>query len=326
MTNRQHRRCKVTGCASQLQAELNAYDNAGLTVDHVFGDATRLAVIRFQQGHGVVPADGIVGSETKAVLNAAAGLQPAPGPPPAPAPSTQALPLSYAALGDSYSAGEGLADSSGQYQPGSGSCHRSDQAYSQYVTPRPDVFRACSGQKIAGLEGEMANNSRINSGTGLVTLTIGGNDLYWSNTVTSCLKFEDEVFHVVLYETRAACLQSLDDAAGRAGSLEGQLFTAYAQLLKAAPNAQVRVLTYPPMFPDRGNSTSGCRIGRVHPAQLVIASDVELRFVSLEQQANLAVIRAVQSVRTSVPGGDPMPWALRRTVRAEFLRVVTVGD
>jgi peptidoglycan hydrolase-like protein with peptidoglycan-binding domain len=88
------------GCASQLQAELNAVDNAGLTVDGVFGPTTRKAVIIFQQEHGVTPADGIVGPATKAALDAAAS-QPSPSAPTASSPAppvTAQAPFKYVAL------------------------------------------------------------------------------------------------------------------------------------------------------------------------------------------------------------------------------------
>jgi peptidoglycan hydrolase-like protein with peptidoglycan-binding domain len=57
------------GCVDQLQSELNADDHANLGVDGTFGAATRQAVITFQQEHGVIPADGIVGSLTKGALD-----------------------------------------------------------------------------------------------------------------------------------------------------------------------------------------------------------------------------------------------------------------
>jgi peptidoglycan hydrolase-like protein with peptidoglycan-binding domain len=67
------------GCAAQLQTELNDDDNAGLTADGTFGPATQQAVIAFQQQNNIVPADGIVGSQTKAALdNFGSGSVPTP--------------------------------------------------------------------------------------------------------------------------------------------------------------------------------------------------------------------------------------------------------
>jgi peptidoglycan hydrolase-like protein with peptidoglycan-binding domain len=316
------------GCASQLQAELRAAIDPGLVIDGDFGEATRQAVIAFQEQQHIVPADGVAGPETKAALDAVAAgspgtLQSPSGPapsttPPTPAgtaPSTPGTPsapagqLSYAALGDSYSAGEGLAEFLPATDLAPYSCDRSDQAYSQYVTPKPDAFIACSGQKIAGLNGVVtAPGSPVNASTGLITLTIGGNDLDWASTVKSCLRVEAAVFHFTLAEDSAACTQKLDDARTRLASLQGDLTATYKLLLTQAPNAQIRVLTYPPIFPDRGNSTSGCRVGRAGPAQVVIPAAIEQQFMNLEQQANLAIIRAVQSIQTSSADGNRIQW------------------
>jgi peptidoglycan hydrolase-like protein with peptidoglycan-binding domain len=442
------------GCVSQLQTELNTILGLNLSVDGTFGSTTEKAVERFQQEHNIVPADGIVGPQTKAAIDnpgsSSAGTPPgqlnpgqqitsgtqiaspdgqfvlqmqgdgnlvlrapgniplgdthtaghdgtialmqtdgnfvltapgnipvwasgtdghpgtvlqvqddgdvvlyapghqflrvlfpaspdpqnsvpaptvpmatapAPGPSvPAPgasdastAPSTPA-PLRYVALGDSYSSGEGLAP----FQPGSDTptdtCHRSDQAYSQYVTPKPDVFAACSGQTTAALTKavmsgqEPDQDSRLDQNTGLVTFTFGGNDADWTSALTACTKLQTEVLHSTVYGNPAGCNQQLSELPGRIEMMKENLITVYTTLLgdHAAPNAQVRVLNYPPLFPDRGGNTSGCRIGRINPAglQLVIAHDVEQKFVALEQQANAAIAAAVSQVRNSVAGGD----------------------
>ena len=57
------------GCVNQLQTELNADDGDNLAVDGTFGLMTKKAVERFQQEHNIVPAEGIVGPQTKAALD-----------------------------------------------------------------------------------------------------------------------------------------------------------------------------------------------------------------------------------------------------------------
>jgi peptidoglycan hydrolase-like protein with peptidoglycan-binding domain len=57
------------GCVSQLQTELKAWGVYNLPVDGVFGHETSKAVITFQQEHEIVPADGVVGPQTREALD-----------------------------------------------------------------------------------------------------------------------------------------------------------------------------------------------------------------------------------------------------------------
>ncbi len=68
------------GCVNQLQTELNADDGANLPVTGTFGPATKAAVIIFQQEHHIVPAEGIVGPQTKAALDNPGSSSAAPPP------------------------------------------------------------------------------------------------------------------------------------------------------------------------------------------------------------------------------------------------------
>jgi peptidoglycan hydrolase-like protein with peptidoglycan-binding domain len=148
------------GCVQQLQADLSTALHVTVPADGVFGQQTKQLVETFQQDYHVTPADGEVGPMTKAALDTALGItpdgqsapatSPAVGPPVTTSPAT-AQPLQYVALGDSYSSGEGL----DPFLPGTDTltdtCHRSTQAYSQYVFPKPSLFEACSGQTEAAL-------------------------------------------------------------------------------------------------------------------------------------------------------------------------------
>ena len=312
------------GCVAQLQTDLNIIQGNHLAVDGTFGSVgsqTYNAVTAFQGAHNLAQ-DGMVGPGTKEALAAAlSGFSvPTPTVPSAtaPAPSTPATtgpatsqPLQYVALGDSYSSGEGLAPFLPGTDTATDSCHRSTQAYSQYVMPKPNWLEACSMQTEAALTiptmkgQEQPQGTYLNQDTGLVTFTFGGNDLKWPSVLWDCTKIQSAIVHNTWFYTSNACNQDISlIVPERIQSMKANLVAAYTQVLSDAPNAQVRVLTYPPLFPDRGDSSSGCRIGRFGPVQFVIASDVERQVVGLEQQANEVIAEAVQQVQASAPGGS----------------------
>lgn len=82
--------------------------------------------------------------------------------------------LDYVALGDSYSSGLG----SGSYDSGSGDCKRSSKAYPSLWaaanSPSSFAFTACSGARTGDVTGSQLGP--VNSGTDLVSITVGGND------------------------------------------------------------------------------------------------------------------------------------------------------
>jgi peptidoglycan hydrolase-like protein with peptidoglycan-binding domain len=66
-------------CVKQLQDDLNAAEQANLSVDGIFGSSTKDAVIAFQQKSNL-PGDGVAGPQTKAALLGSLGQGPAPAP------------------------------------------------------------------------------------------------------------------------------------------------------------------------------------------------------------------------------------------------------
>ena len=94
----------------------------------------------------------------------------------------------YLALGDSYSAGEGL----GPFLPGSGSCDRSPKSYPEIVAHHfSDVklkFFACSGATIAQIDQQVSSlPSRTLHQVEITTVTAGGNDLPFFGLITACV-------------------------------------------------------------------------------------------------------------------------------------------
>jgi PKD repeat protein/lysophospholipase L1-like esterase len=110
-------------------------------------------------------------------------------------------------LGDSFSSGEGnpLFDTGTAHDDygtdGENNCHQSEHAYLRdAVMKRKDIiidaFVACSGAEINNLFAGSANGDQkslpaqvnaINGSTELVTLSIGGNDLGFSNILKGCI-------------------------------------------------------------------------------------------------------------------------------------------
>ncbi len=106
--------------------------------------------------------------------------------------------VNYAALGDSYSSGEGAPPFFAGTDGPSDYCHRSVNAYSQVlgsdygVTPK---FYACSGATTANVlsvsrwgEPPQITEPGVDNTANLVTMTIGGNDAGFSDVLTSCIE------------------------------------------------------------------------------------------------------------------------------------------
>lgn len=104
-----------------------------------------------------------------------------------------AAPVTYVGLGDSYSAGEGTNDYFDDVSQGDDTCHRSPLAYASLLgaVESKNQFRACSGATIHDLEGtyktEAAQPKAITTGTDLVTLSAGGDDVGFADVLAHCL-------------------------------------------------------------------------------------------------------------------------------------------
>ncbi|MEV1147504.1 SGNH/GDSL hydrolase family protein [Micromonospora sp. NPDC049799] len=142
----------------------------------------------------------------------------------------------YAALGDSYSSGVGT----NNYDGVSGSCLRSPQAYPRLWANTHVVatfqFVACSGATTREvLSGQLG---ALNSGTDLVTISIGGNDAGFADVVTTCRLGSD-----------SSCLSAVNTAkAYITTTLPGRLDETYRAVRSRAPYARVVVLGYPRLF------------------------------------------------------------------------------
>lgn len=186
---------------------------------------------------------------------------------------------SYVSLGDSYSAGEGLrpfkpGTESAAFGPGHG-CHRSKKAYPELVKFKPssaERFFACSGAVAYDVfhsytsSGRFANvvvpaqSGQIENGVGLVTITMGGNDVVFSKVVlhcflhTSCMrkKFHsppDDPKRDLRFPATQPLLQW-----GKAAVkiVQSKVDLLYPRIKLTYPNARILVIGYPYLFPDNG--------------------------------------------------------------------------
>lgn len=148
----------------------------------------------------------------------------------------QAAGPAYVALGDSYSAGNGA----GNYISTSGDCHRSNSAYpalwASAHSPSSFTFAACSGAVTSDVLNSQLGG--LNSSTGLVTITIGGNDAGFSDVITTCVTGSD-----------STCVSRVNAAETFVRStLPGRLDSVYNAIRAKAPSARVVVLGYPDIY------------------------------------------------------------------------------
>jgi hypothetical protein len=173
-------------------------------------------------------------------------------------------PSRYVALGDSYSAGEGLApfeETTRDIDEGGDRCHRSlSFAYArlfEFVWPTTRNFRACSGAIVANVFDEVQEHSGVANDQGLqvepgiagedvllVTVTMGGNDVNFAKVLSFC--FSQEPCPDLAYKDG---MTLRDWAAARLEQLKTDLLGLYPRLRQAFPSARILVLGYPSLFP-----------------------------------------------------------------------------
>ncbi|MFF3379469.1 SGNH/GDSL hydrolase family protein [Streptomyces sp. NPDC002680] len=142
----------------------------------------------------------------------------------------------YVALGDSYSSGVGA----GSYISSSGDCKRSTKAY-PYLwaaahAPSSFNFTACSGARTGDVLASQL--TPLSSSTGLVSISVGGNDAGFADVMTTCVLQSD-----------SSCVARINTAKAYVDStLPGQLDTVYNAISSRAPAAHVVVLGYPRFY------------------------------------------------------------------------------
>lgn len=171
--------------------------------------------------------------------------------------SAQPAPVPYVALGDSYSSGEGVEPFDADSNTSTNVCHRSTLSYSRQVSR--DVgrasslelgkFAACSGAKTDQVlndnpvNGEQAQYKWLNTSTKAVSITIGGNDMGFTDFGEACVipgrncNFSSQAY--------ANAVNNINNV------IPSKLEETYRKLLDTATTAKVYVLGYPHVAPEK---------------------------------------------------------------------------
>jgi hypothetical protein len=175
----------------------------------------------------------------------------------------------YVALGDSYSSGEGVApylSGTGDPEDGGDNCHRSRDAYAMQIEFAHSVrrrFRACSGARIRDMYApQVTDGGRNRLGAqlgpdvlgrdvGLITITIGGNDLGFARVLQHCAVHAyclDDSFDDGFDDGRKSGLTLREWAQREMPHVVGRSSELLRRLRRDAPNARILVLGYPNLF------------------------------------------------------------------------------
>lgn len=190
--------------------------------------------------------------------------EPAPVPPSSAAPSAPATSadvpdpapdpdaVRYVALGDSYSAAPGVPET----DPADG-CFRSDSNYAHVLAETADLALTdvtCSGATSDEVVAEQV--PALSADTDLVTVGTGGNDLgLFLRVLTSCLTVPaaDGASGSGADGGPSLCAQVIrDEIEPSLAQIQAKMGTALDAVTEAAPDAQVVVVGYPALLPERG--------------------------------------------------------------------------
>ena len=175
-------------------------------------------------------------------------------------PAAVASASQYVGLGDSYSSGVGTR----VFYESSGSCKRGPEAYPPKVASQKGYtlsFQACSGAKTTDVNANQLGT--LSSSTALVTITIGGNDVGFSEVIIECAAYY------------FWCGEAIEEANWKiANELPGKLDTTYNDIRSRATTAHVIVLGYPHLFTKEGKTCNFNALTSDHEKQLNHTADL----------------------------------------------------
>ena len=235
-----------------------------------------------------------------------------------PVPSTTAPPTGYAALGDSYSSGQGA----GQYEAGTDAdgdtCYRSPLAYGPLLDQAKQLgeftFVACAGAVTSDLVNanhdgktdpesdavEPAQIGEIPATTKTVTVTIGGNDAGFASVLASCVLgkvgpinvfphffrsfdgcADDEDLNTTVTD-RLQALAGDADAQTPAKTTIVPVTDLLSRIHQRAPQARIYLVGYPVLF---GSFSGSCHVGDVDVVHVPGAGEVRMRLTVSQADA-----------------------------------------
>jgi len=219
--------------------------------------------------------------------------------------------LSYVALGDSYSSGEGVFPYFDTTNLFSG-CHRSTRAYptlirtpgtTQAIADRTDAqfdFIACSGavtnnvtvsgEWLYGEPPQLAAVNGVNASRDLVTLTIGGNDAQFAPILRYCLVHNH--CHDLKPFDPYLDLELGDLFPLWVAVVKARLLDLYSEIRSATPNAATLVLGYP--FVVSGQECAAAQVPFYEDAKLSASEQAFMR--DANQQLNTAIAEATAQI------------------------------
>ncbi|MGW3285295.1 SGNH/GDSL hydrolase family protein [Streptomyces sp. NPDC001002] len=168
--------------------------------------------------------------------------------------------VDYVALGDSYASGPGIPTQVDT------ACARSDGNYPSLLAAArnwqlTDV--SCSGATTTALAGPQGAQppqlDALSADTDVVTLTVGGNDLGFSNNLATCagLTSKDPTGHPCQTFFTSDGTDRLEQ---RVNDIAPKIAAALDAVRERAPYAKVVVVGYPDLFPEDGVGCTGSAV------------------------------------------------------------------
>ena len=194
-------------------------------------------------------------------------------------PAQAATGFNYVALGDSYAAGTGTA-------PG-GPCLQSDTSYpnqlAAYAQLTGFINVTCAGATTSDIGTELSAAvlaGATTSGVSQVTVTVGGNDLGFADTLQACAP----------PASQSQCQTALATATSKLKTVSAKVSGVITQIRGAAPGARIYVTGYPLLF---GNfKTPTCDVGGAYVVPKTTATTINGITSALNLSIAGAVVRA----------------------------------